>query len=388
MRKTNEKTISKKIDSEQNKKTNTKNTSSNQTQKRNKRINSNTKSTKQNNTSRTNNKDIKNSNLKFNSITDKEKNIVIQGVDISSLENRLNELKENSSNLANDNFDINTIIHKTKKPESEKSIKTKKEKPKKHKKTNFLYDLIIAVCLISIIYSTVNIIIWQKNNIDNKKLIEEVADNTPIEKTEIVQINENLKIEKKKFDFTELLNQNPDTVGWVTVPNTEINYSVVKSTDNDFYLKHAFDKSYNAAGWIYADYRNKCDDTDQNLIIYGHNRLNNNMFGTLENTLTDEWLADSKNYYINYSSLKDSHLYEIFSIFICGGEESVNYMQTDFNSKEDFMVYLGTLRDLSYHDFNVQLSDKDKIITLYTCHGLNNQRLLVCGKLVDEPEKE
>ena len=58
-------------------------------------------------------------------------------------------------------------------------------------------------------------------------------------------------------DFTELLKQNKDTVGWLIVNNTNINYPVVQTTNNDYYLKHAFDRSKNYAGWVSSEYLKK-----------------------------------------------------------------------------------------------------------------------------------
>lgn len=298
----------------------------------------------------------------------------------------LEELEKDITSNAIEEPKISTSIKKEKKltNESEKTILEKVDKKKKKKfNVNYIYNTIIAICIILILYSVINIILWQKNNIDNSNLIKQVSEITPVTETSSVVINENLQIEKKSYDFTELLNQNPDTVGWIHLNNTDIDYPVVKATDNDFYLTHAFDKSYNAAGWIYADYRNRCDDTDTNLIIYGHNRLNNNMFGTLENVLSNPWLADENNHYIHYSSINKSHIYSIFSAFICNSDESVNYLRTGFASNKDFTQYINDLKNLSSYDFNVNLTEDDKIITLYTCHGLNNERLIVCGKLIN-----
>ena len=60
-------------------------------------------------------------------------------------------------------------------------------------------------------------------------------------------------------------------------------YPVVKGSNNSFYLNHCFDKSYNSAGWIFADYRNKFDNTDKNIVIYGHNMRDGSMFGSMLN---------------------------------------------------------------------------------------------------------
>ena len=66
----------------------------------------------------------------------------------------------------------------------------------------------------------------------------------------------------------ELKKKNPDTVGWIKVDNTNINYPYVQTTDNSFYLNHSFDKSYNEAGWVFLDYRNNnnLDNNDNDVL--------------------------------------------------------------------------------------------------------------------------
>lgn len=81
-----------------------------------------------------------------------------------------------------------------------------------------------------------------------------------------------------------------------------IDYPVVQASDNSFYLTRSFDKSKNSAGWIFADYRNKLDGTDKNIILYGHNRLDNSMFATLNNTQKESWYNNPENKYITYTT--------------------------------------------------------------------------------------
>ena len=75
-------------------------------------------------------------------------------------------------------------------------------------------------------------------------------------------------------DFNELLKKNPDTVGWIKVEGTKVNYPVVQASDNNYYLSHAFNKTANQGGWIFADYRVNFKDFGKNTIIYGHNMNN------------------------------------------------------------------------------------------------------------------
>ena len=98
------------------------------------------------------------------------------------------------------------------------------------------------------------------------------------------------------MDFTELKKQNPDTVAHIKVNNTRISYVVVQGNDNEYYLNHNFNKEKNRAGWIFADYRNSFDESDKNLIIYGHNMKDGSMFDTLIKTIDKEWYTNKDNY--------------------------------------------------------------------------------------------
>ena len=66
---------------------------------------------------------------------------------------------------------------------------------------------------------------------------------------------------------------------------TNINYPVVQTNDNEYYLGRAFDKSKNDAGWVFMDYRNDVNNLSDNTIIYGHGRLDKTVFGSLKNAL-------------------------------------------------------------------------------------------------------
>ena len=117
-------------------------------------------------------------------------------------------------------------------------------------------------------------------------------------------------------DFSNLIAKNSDTVAFIHVNNTLINYPVVKTNDNSYYLNHSFDKKKNTAGWIFMDYRNSIDELSDNTIIYGHRRLDGTMFGTLKNILLPFWQSNKDNYVIFISTLKENYLFQIFSVYV------------------------------------------------------------------------
>lgn len=252
---------------------------------------------------------------------------------------------------------------------------------KKRLRFNFVLNIISIICLITIVVSIYNIIIWIIENKKSNSMISNIREQSFISE-EHVSI-EGTNINKFHYNFTNLLSYNKNTIGWIHVKNTNIDYPVVKYTDNDYYLNHSFDNTENTAGWIFADYRNNCDITDYNTIIYGHNRKDKSMFGSLKNILDSDWYSNEENLYINFSTLNENHVYKIFATFVCNDNDVDSYLKTEFSSKEEFNAYLEKLKNSSSYNFNTNIDDTKQIITLYTCHGLNNQRLLVCAKLVE-----
>ena len=186
-------------------------------------------------------------------------------------------------------------------------------------------------------------------------------------------------------DFTNLLKQNKDTIGWLIVNNTNVNYPVVQTTNNDYYLKHAFDRSSNSAGWVYADFRNNFDVLSKNTVIYAHGRKDKVMFGSLTNTLNSKWYKNKDNQIIQFSTLNYNTMWQIFAIYKYEAESY--YITTDFSSDESFMEFAKTMKNRSIYDFGIDLNKDDKILTLSTCYNDNGIRLVVQAKLVKIQER-
>lgn len=213
-------------------------------------------------------------------------------------------------------------------------MRNKKNKSKKYMKA--ILNLVIYIMLLSILlYSGIKIYKWYKDNINNNEITEKIKETVKIED----------KDENKKeytIDFSKLKEQNSDTVAWIKVNNTNIEYPVVKAQNNDFYLKHSFDKSNNSAGWIFADYRNKFDGTDKNIIIYGHNMKDNSMFGSLKSVISEDWYNNEDNKYITLITENEIQIYEVFSVYQIEKEDY--YIQTSFNSEINFNTFAQTIK--------------------------------------------
>ena len=194
-------------------------------------------------------------------------------------------------------------------------MRNKKNKSKKYKKA--ILNLVIYIMLLSILlYSGIKIYKWYKDKTNNNKIAEQIRDTVIVEEK-----NEDENKEESKVDFNKLKEQNSDAVAWIKVNNTNIEYPVVKGSNNSFYLNHSFDKSNNSAGWIFADYRNKFDNTDKNIVIYGHNMKDNSMFGSLKNILNSDWYDNEENTNIILYTENEKCIYKVFSIYKIESED-------------------------------------------------------------------
>lgn len=228
--------------------------------------------------------------------------------------------------------------------------------------------ILIILCFIGLIYGSYKVFNWKKDN-DNSQEIKNIID-------EYIEVEDS----KYKIDFKKLKKKNPDTVAYLKVNNTNIDYIVVKGNDNSYYLKHNFEKKYSSSGWVFADYRNKFDGTDKNIVLFGHSMLNGSMFGTLRKTLNKKWYTNKDNLNITFVTEDGEHIYKVFSVYNIKAE--VYYINTKFNNDDEFYTFLKTIKNRSIYDFNVKLDKSDQIITLSTCSsGASNRTVLHAKKI-------
>ena len=155
---------------------------------------------------------------------------------------------------------------------------------------------------------------------------------------------------------------------------------MVKATNNSFYLNHSFDKSKNSAGWIFADYKNKFDNTDKNIVIYGHNMRDGSMFGSMLNILDAKWYENEENTNITLYTENEKCIYKVFSVYKIENEDY--YIKTEFKNGNEFEGFIKNLKKRSIKDFNVDVSKDDNILTLSTCANNNKYRVVLHAKKV------
>ncbi len=242
---------------------------------------------------------------------------------------------------------------------------------KKGNKVIVFKAMIYLILFATLIYSGSKIYDWHKENVQNTSIAKNM-NNAAVTK------NENSNENKYTVNFNLLKSQNSDTVAWIKVNGTNIEYPVVKSENNEFYLNHSFDKTNNSAGWIFADYKNKFDGTDKNIVIYGHNRKDKSMFGTLKNILNPEWYNNPENEEIIFIQKNENCIYKVFSVYKI--EKESYYIKTDFKNNNEFEKFLETLKKRSIKNFETKISETDNILTLSTCADNDSYRVVLHAK--------
>lgn len=197
-----------------------------------------------------------------------------------------------------------------------------------------------------------------------------------------------------------LYNKNKDTVGWIKIPNTNIDYGVVQENYSGEYMTLDYDKNYNKDGdVIWADAWNTFGTRDQlskNTIIYGHNwtnysrplkvgRASDKHFSQL--AAYDYLTFAKKNPYISFSTLEEEMYWQIFAVFYVevpddySGSKDFYYIDEDPDS---LTVFANEAISRSIHNFGVTVSENDKILTLSTCTRVYNKEALAAGRRKDQ----
>lgn len=284
--------------------------------------------------------------------------------------------------MKNHNLENNTVNEK-KNGENEENGK----KQQSNYNTNVVRRIlgcIQIVFLVILVITGIEIIKWFIDKEDNNKILNSIEQTVTVvnkesDKNEIDKgKSENTK-KQYEVDFSQLKQINDETVAWIKVNNTKIEYPIVKTTDNSYYLTHNFEKKSNKAGWIFADYKNKFDGTDKNIVVYGHNMRDDSMFGSLKSVINEEWYNNEENKYITFITEEENTTYEVFSVYQIEREE--NYIQTSFKQNQ-FDRFIRTIKERSVKDFNVEITSEDSILTLSTCANNNKYRVVLHAKKI------
>ena len=283
--------------------------------------------------------------------------------------------------------------------ESRAEYQQKKRKKKKLRFRKWVIVVFLLFFLSIFIFSAYKLYSWHNDNKEIETIANDVVKDTKVKEKEDTENTENInppdnrdndywnyiKMSLLEVDFNELLAKNSDTVGWIQVKGTNINYPIVQTTDNSYYLNHAFDKTSNDAGWVFMDYRNDAVNFNQNTILYAHSRLTGSMFGSLKNILESSWYTNKNNHIIRLSTPTENTMWQVFSVYTIPKESY--YITPSFNTLEAYSEFLNTIKGRSEVEFSGTVNTDDKVLTLSTCQDNFGNRVVMHAKLIKKESR-
>lgn len=247
--------------------------------------------------------------------------------------------------------------------------KNRKHAKESKKISKYIIILIFIVIIIILAF-------LYKDYFGNKDILDDIK----IDKT---QITENKT--EKMLQLAELKKQNNDIVAWLEIPDTKINYPVLQGQDNEYYMRHTYNKEYSNDGSIFLDKDYDWNIPSSNLLIYGHNNKNGNMF-------QDLLKYENKNYYeehptIRFITVDEEYQYEIISVFksrvYYKNEKNVfrYYYFINAENEEEYNNYVKESKKASLYDTGKKAEYGEQLLTLSTCeYSQEDGRFVIVAK--------
>ncbi len=218
----------------------------------------------------------------------------------------------------------------------------------------------MVVCFAVFVVSAIKIVTYFVEQNESKDLYSNMATQAvTVTDTDSQTESSNQELE---INFDSLVGEYKDITGWIYLPNTKINYPVVKSKDNNEYLKIMPNGKYNSAGSIFADCRNGDLGQDRNYIIYGHNMKNDTMFGSLSEYKKQSFYDAHPVIY--YTTPEKKYTLKIFAGFVTSATSDCYIIN---HTEESLAEYMASVKQKSNFKSSVEYTQGDNIVTLSTC---------------------
>ena len=229
------------------------------------------------------------------------------------------------------------------------------------KNKSVVIKIIVAVCIVAVVAAGTILTIFFVNKFNKNQNGETENTTTDIESV----------VDYEKPDYSEYIEMNPETVGWISIPGTKIDYPVVQTLDNSYYMSHDFNRNSDYHGAIFMDSRNNSTDLDSNTIIYGHNSYTDGkVFTPLAQYENIDFYKEHP--VIEFNTLERCYKWKNYAVIITNRQplEDNNYV---FNyvyphiEGSNFKGYIEELNKRTLYFTGVDIKNGDKILTLQTC---------------------
>lgn len=256
--------------------------------------------------------------------------------------------------------------------------------PKHKKNTNkkLIFEIIVAIVIIILgilIFKTIR----EKQSVkDGKGIVNQIQ----IEKANITE-----EKTERMLQLEELQKENPEIIGYLEIQGTNISYPVLQTTNNDFYMKKNYKKEYSKDGSIFLDKDYNWEIPSSNLLIYGHNNKNGQMFCDLLNYKDESYYEEHPT--IKFTTNKEEAEYEIIAVFLSRvyykKEKNVfrYYYFINAENEEEYNSFVENCKKESLYDTGKTAKYGDQLITLSTCsYHVEDGRFAVVGRKIKNGE--
>ncbi|MCR4989516.1 MAG: class B sortase [Lachnospiraceae bacterium] len=264
------------------------------------------------------------------------------------------------------------------------------ELKKKEKNRKLLIIIASVVAVLSLGYFGIYNYMMTRTNIDYEDLAALKGSRSLIsnKKDETVKVNKT-SIETPDIlpDYETLYAKNQKLAGWLKIDGTNIDYPVMQTSDNEYYLNHNFNQQKDNNGSLFLDCECTIFPKSDNMIIYGHHMKSGNMFGNLQKYAKEDYGKEHS--LIQFDTIYEKGTYEVMYVFyskVYDNDELVfkYYQFLNANSQAEFEYYMSEMDKLSLYDTGVSAVYGDTLLTLSTCdHSQTDGRFAVVAKKVN-----
>lgn len=244
-----------------------------------------------------------------------------------------------------------------------------KQKKKKRLFKSWVYYLITIILIAGFIYTTYKFLSLYSNYDKTMNLIKDLQKDIP--KDIPLKIDGEAKSAEEVYtrDFEKLNKINRDTVGWIEIENTSINYPIVQTNNNKYYLTHSFNKKSNVNGWVFMNTINDSNLNDQNTTIFAHDSL----FKPLKKIYNSNEKQDLVVRMYQEDKVVD---YQVFSLYVTASTD-IHILEDKLSAK-----LITSIKDKSKYNYGVEVSKEDQILTLSTCYNEGAERVILHAKRI------
>ena len=262
------------------------------------------------------------------------------------------------------------------------------ELKRQERKRRTIVILASIVAALSFGYFGVYYFYMARTNLDYESLAELKEKNS-----NYYNIQETVKVHKTSNDMPDILpeyqmlyEKNKKLIGWLRIDDTIIDYPVMQTSNNEYYLDHNFNQEYDKNGSIFMDYNCSVYPRSTNLIIYGHHMKSGKMFGQLQKYAKESYYQEHK--IIQFDTIYEKGTYEIMYVFrsqVFNENDMVfkYYQFINANSGVEFDSYMDEMKKISLYETGVNAKYGDSLITLSTCdNSQEDGRFVVVAKKI------